>query len=128
MTLNKAATTSAGALNGTEVSIGCPNSQSTCVSTTSVIPGYREWVYSGNVTLPTQCAEWRFFTCTNARNNAINNLVTPGSQTLYVEATLNNLAAQGNSSPFFANKPTPYVCTSTPVSYTHLTLPTKRIV
>jgi len=122
MTLNKAATTSAGALNGTEVSIGCPNSQSTCVSTTSVIPGYREWVYTGNVTLPTQCAEWRFFTCTNARNNAINNLVTPGSQTLYVEATLNNLAAQGNSSPFFANKPTPYVCTSTPLNYSNVAI------
>ncbi|MDE3255476.1 MAG: gliding motility-associated C-terminal domain-containing protein [Bacteroidota bacterium] len=122
LTLNKAATTMAGALNGTEVSIGCPNSQSTCVSVSNVIPGYREWVYSGNVTLPTQCAEWRFFTCTNARNNAINNLVTPGSQTLYVEATLNNLTAQGNSSPFFANKPTPYVCTSTPLNYSNVAI------
>lgn len=122
LTLNKATTTMAGALNGTEVSIGCPNSQSTCVSVSNVIPGYREWVYSGNVTLTTQCAGWRFFTCTNARNNAINNLVTPGSQTLYVEATLNNLVAQGNSSPFFANKPTPYVCTSTPLNYSNVAI------
>jgi len=73
ITLNKAATTSSGAINGTEVSIGCPNSPSRCVSTSSTIPGYREWVYTANVTLPNQCSIWKFYTCVNARNNAINN-------------------------------------------------------
>lgn len=122
ITLNKAATTSSGAINGTEVSIGCPNSPSRCVSTSSTIPGYREWVYTANVTLPNQCSIWKFYTCVNARNNAINNLVTPGGQNLYVEATLNNLIAQGNSSPFFANKPTPYVCTGTPLNYSNVAI------
>jgi hypothetical protein len=122
ITLNKAATTSSGAINGTEVSIGCPNSPSRCVSASSTIPGYREWVYTANVTLPNQCSIWKFYTCVNARNNAINNLVTPGGQNLYVEATLNNLVAQGNSSPFFANKPTPYVCTGTPLNYSNVAI------
>ena len=122
ITLNKAATTLSGAVNGSEISIGCPNSPSRCVSTSSTIPGYREWVYTANVTLPNQCSIWKFYTCINARNNAINNLVTPGGQNLYVEATLNNLVAQGNSSPFFANKPTPYVCTGTPLNYSNVAI------
>ena len=122
ITLIKAATTLSGAVNGSEISIGCPNSPSRCVSTSSTIPGYREWVYTANVTLPNQCSIWKFYTCINARNNAINNLVTPGGQNLYVEATLNNLVAQGNSSPFFANKPTPYVCTGTPLNYSNVAI------
>lgn len=113
ITLPKSTTVPGG--NGQEVSTGCPGYPSTCNGGT--FPGYREWVYEANYTLPSRCNFWRFYTGVNARNNAITNLASPGTQTLYVEATLDNNYAQGNSSPFFSVKPVPYVCVNNPYNY-----------
>src|SRR5690606_31901964 len=81
------------------------------------LPGYREWVYAAEVTLPSRCHTWRFYTGVNARNNAINNLVNPGGRVLWLEATLNNEVTQSNSSPYFSVKPVPYVCVGMPYTY-----------
>ena len=101
--------------NGQEVSTGCPGYPSTCNGGT--FPGYREWIYENTITLPSRCNFWKFYISENARNTAITNLVSPGTQNLYIEATLNNQYAQGNSSPYFTVKPVPYLCVNNPYNY-----------
>lgn len=101
--------------NGQEVSTGCPGYPSTCNGGT--LPGYREWIYEGVKTLSSRCNYWKFFINESARNGAINNLTSPGTQSLYVEATLNNDYAQGNSSPYFTVKPVPYVCVNSQFNF-----------
>jgi len=109
-TLNKAANP-----NGLEVGTGCPGYNSTCNG--GSFPGYREWVYEGNVTLPTQCNFWTFYVSINARNTGVTNLNNPGGANLYVETTFDNNAAQGNSSPYFTVKPVNFMCVNSPYTY-----------
>ena len=108
--------TPVGTANGSPVSTGCPpapgNQGSTCTGGT--LPGFREWWYTGVLTLPARCTNWTFHVTLNARNNSINNLVNPGAQSIYVETTFNNLVAQGNSSPYFTVQPAGYLCVNTP--------------
>lgn len=113
-TMTKLSTLPGGVTNGSPVSPGCPAFPTRCLSSTSSIPGYREWWYTVQITLPARCSSWRFSTSVSARNPCMN-LV--GSLTFYIEATLNNQVAQGNSSPFFSVKPVPYVCINEPYSF-----------
>lgn len=101
----------APAPNGLEVSTGCPGFSSTCGNGSN--PGYREWIYTNTVTLPSQCDFWNFYVSISARNPQDN--INGGN--LYVETSLNNLAAQGNSSPYFTVKPVPYMCINSPFSF-----------
>ncbi len=101
--------------NGSEVSPACPRYATTCNS--GYLPGYQEWVYNAEVTLPSRCHTWRFYASAYARNNAIANLAGPAGSDLWTEATLNNEAAQGNSSPRFSVKPVPYICFNEPYTY-----------
>ncbi len=112
--------------NGQEVNIGCPGYNTTCNGGT--LPGYREWWYEVQVTLPSRCNFWRFWITESARNGNVTNLIqnaTPPMPNcgfnLFVEATLNNLNGSanspGNSSPYFTVKPVPYVCTNQPYCY-----------
>lgn len=103
-----------GEPNGTPVSNGCPGAETRCTNTTSQIPGYREWWYTGTYTLPSRCSLWVFSASISARNSSVN---ISGQQNLYIEATLNNIDAQGNSSPYFTVKPVPYVCVGKPYTY-----------
>ena len=111
----------APAPNGLEVGTGCPGFNSTCTGGSN--PGYREWLYTNTVTLPSQCIYWTFSASINARNPFINNVGgppnggNPGAQNLYVETTFDNLAAQGNSSPYFTVKPINYMCINSPYSF-----------
>lgn len=100
--------------NGQQVSTGCANTKNTCDSIQSNIPGYREWWYSNTFTLPSRCATWKFYSYVPVRNPSQNMQGTPN---FYVEATLNNLDAQGNSSPTFSVKPVPYVCINQQYNY-----------
>lgn len=102
-----------GRPNGSSVSPGCSGYPTTCEDITSSIPGYEEWWYTGTVTLNSQCNYWTLSTSINARNKSNN--ISGG--TLYVEATLNNANAQGNSSPYFTVKPVPYVCLNQPYNF-----------
>lgn len=103
-------------LNGTPVNTGCAGVGTRCTSTTSVMPGYQEWWYAATVTLPSRCNAWKFAVELAARNTSVN-LVNATSTSLYVEATLNNVAAQGNSSPYFSVKPVPSVCINQNYTY-----------
>lgn len=113
-TMTKIALLPGGVTNGSPVSPGCPAFPTKCLSSTSIIPGYREWWYSVQITLPARCSMWRFSTNVSVRNPSMN---LSGTPLFYVEATLNNLVAQGNSSPFFSVKPVPYVCINESYSY-----------
>ncbi|MBS1772271.1 MAG: gliding motility-associated C-terminal domain-containing protein [Bacteroidetes bacterium] len=105
--------------NGDPVAAGCSGYPTRCESTSSTIPGYREWWYSCTYTLPFQCNYWRFGVSVSARNFS-NNI--PGGF-LYLETTFDNTTHpgvspfQGNSSPYFSIKPVPYVCINQPASY-----------
>lgn len=98
-----------GSNNGDPVTTGCFQYPTQCSSPTSPIPGYREWWYSALVTLGGKCDFWTFSTSISARNPSTNTNGTSGGN-LYVETTLNNVLFQGNSSPYFTAKPTPYFC------------------
>lgn len=102
-----------GRWNGSEVSLGCPNYNSTCEDTGSYLPGFREWWYEATITLPGKCRQWRIAVAISARNQPMN--VSSGN--LYIEATINNLDINNNSSPQFHTKPLPYVCINTPYTY-----------
>lgn len=109
--LKKLSSLPGGKPNGDTVATGCPGYPSRCFLPSSILPGYREWWYSALYTLPSKASDWKFNVNIGTRNQS-ENLVYGGS--LYVEATLNNLIAQGNSSPYFSVKPIPYVCLNQP--------------
>jgi gliding motility-associated-like protein len=113
-TLTRVTTLRSGLPNGSEVSTSCPGYGTLCSG--GSYPGYEEWVYSGLVTLPSRCNSWNFYVNVNARNNSTN-LVNGSLHNFHVEATLNNLHAQGNSSPYFSIKPVPYICLNVPYAY-----------
>lgn len=104
-----------GTPNGSEVNPGCPGFPTKCTFSSSGLPGYREWWYTGTVTLPHRCDHWIIYYDHNNRNFAVTNLNAGGN--LYVEATLNNLDFQGNTSPFFSVRPVPYICNNIPYTY-----------
>ncbi len=112
-------------LNGAPTSTGCPGFQTKCQSSSSTVPGYREWWYQGNFTLPATgaCDEWRFSTYIGARNSSTN--ITGGY--FYVEAYLNRRPVAGgpainNNSPSFTLAPIPYYCANQPTTYSNGTV------
>lgn len=111
--LTKMTTLPGGIPNGTQVATGCANRKNKCDSFQSNIPGYREWWYTGEITLPSRCNSWKFGVSIASRNTSAN--IVGGD--LYLETTLNNLAVQNNSSPVFSVKPVPYVCLNQPYKY-----------
>lgn len=116
ITLTKITKLPDSTLNGSPVTLGCPGTGTKCTNTTSAVPGYREWWYANTVTLPSRCNFWRFSVAISNRNTSIN-LVNAASTVFYAEATLNNLVAQGNSSPYFSVKPVPSICINQPYTY-----------
>jgi gliding motility-associated-like protein len=107
-----------GGVNGQQVSTGCPGYLSSCNGGgVGSNPGYEEWWYTGNVTLTSQCNFWKFYVSIGNRNAGLYNIQQSANQWLYIECTFNNLAAQGNSSPYFTVKPVPYMCVNSPYSY-----------
>lgn len=107
-----------GSPNGTTVTQGCPGVGTRCTNASSTVPGYREWWYSADITLPSRCTEWKFAVYISARNSSVNiNNGSTATDNFYTEATLNNTIAQGNSSPFFSVKPVPSICINQPYTY-----------
>ncbi len=105
-----------GGDNGKPVAPGCAQYPTKCEDPASPIPGYQEWWYSAIVTLTGKCNFFTFSTSIGARNPSTNTGGNSGGN-LYVETTLNNVFFQGNSSPYFTIKPTPYVCVNTPYDF-----------
>jgi len=72
-------------------------------------PGIQEYIYEATVTLPA-CADWTMSYDLCCRSADINTIGTPGSQDIYVNAFLNNLAAPCNSSPQFDAPARGFLC------------------
>ena len=115
LTLNKITSlVPPGVANGSQIESGCANIQTTCSTPAGQYPGYTQWWYTANITLPSQCDHWTFATSINARSGSITNLTNPSNQNLQSITTLDNLNAQGNTSPFFSNLPLAYFCQNLP--------------
>jgi gliding motility-associated-like protein len=102
---------------GQEVTYLCPTATSTCNGGT--FTGIQEWVYEGIVTLPMQCADWEFSYSLCCRNAAITTISSPGSNTFFIYASLDNLNVQCNSAPTFSNKPVPFACLGQQLCFNH---------
>ncbi len=118
-----------GSNNGCEVSQLCPSqiSQSGCNYTGTgnpPYPGVKVYEYSGIVTLPIACSNWRVRFTESARNFS-NNLVSSTGNNLSIEAIINNTIDPNtgqsycNNSSTFSSLPVPFVCANNPVTYNH---------
>jgi hypothetical protein len=88
-----------------DISPVCSAVASKCVDPVSAFPGVEKWTYIGTITLNGPCADWYFTYTECCRNAAITNIAFPGGESMFIDATLNNLVAPCNSSPVFSNYP-----------------------
>ena len=104
---------------GKEITFPCRSVVTKCTNSASTNAGYQQYKYSNNVTLPSRCTDWilSFYIC--CRNCAITTLNSPCSANMYIEATLNNLAAPQNSSPQFTNIPVALICVNQTFTFNH---------
>ena len=104
-----------------EVSPLCPAfiGQSQCADITNPYPGVQAYTYTDTFQLTMACSDWVFSWDECCRNADITNLHTPDNYDLYVQAKLNNLLSNYNSSPVFTTLPVPFICSSQPYSYNH---------
>ena len=101
--------------NGTHLPPSCPKFKNNCDSPASTLPGFRQWLYTGLVTMPAQCSAWKISVYVQSRNLNMN-FATSGN--FYVETMMNNTGAyQGNSSPYMLTRPVPYLCISQPAIF-----------
>jgi len=92
LAMNTAINCPPNSTTGCEVSPICPANlgQTTCSSGSGApYPGVRVYEYSGNITLPVQCAAWQIRFTENARNPS-NNTNGGNTQNLSIIATVNN--------------------------------------
>ncbi|HIF14148.1 MAG TPA: hypothetical protein EYQ86_01960, partial [Bacteroidetes bacterium] len=102
---------------GQEISPICPSMNSRCSGGT--LMGVQEYTYTETLTLPSACNDWQFSTSIYARNPAITTLNAPGTDAIWIYASLNNLDYPKNSTPVFKNKPVPFICANQPFIYNH---------
>jgi len=92
-----------------EITPDCATTVSTCNGGTG--QGIEVYEYTGVVTLTGGCDDWVVSYGSCCRNNFASNVVNPGSNSHYVEATLNNNLSSCNSSPaFIDDEPLKYGC------------------
>jgi len=106
-------------LSVTEVTPSCPGLVGTACNNGGGQFGIQRFVYESTVTLPATCTNWSMSWQLCCRNNAITTLTNPGSNEMYIKATLNTGLSSCNNSPVFLNDPTPFACVNQPVFYNH---------
>lgn len=104
---------------GTEVSPLCPAQLGNSTCSGGTLPGVEQYVYEANYTFPSQCTDWVISWTHCCRNAAITNLLTPSSQSMYIEAHLDNTGTLDNSAPVFTTLPVPYICVNQMFCYNH---------
>jgi gliding motility-associated-like protein len=108
--------------SGNDITPLCPGWPSPCTSPSSQVPvGVEEYLYEGLFVVPSGaiCTNWTVSWSSCCRNNAITNLLNPGSQSFLISSLLKTGQTPCNSSPEFLNSPVPYFCANQPVSYNH---------
>ncbi len=106
-------------VSGMEVSSICNAQLSNSTCNGGTLQGVQQYTYTGTYTLPANCTDWVFSYSVCCRNGAITNSDNPQNYDLYVEATLNNVVAPCNSSPYFTTPPVPYICAGQLYNYNH---------
>ncbi len=101
--------------SGQEVSAVCASQVGNTSCNGGPLPGVRKFSYSTIVPLSASFTNWVFIfsgtmgTASAGRSSNITNVQNPGTQLMYLEATLNT--SQGpNSSPQYTTVPTPFYC------------------
>lgn len=111
---------------GVEVTPVCAAEQNNtqCKNVTNTIPGITRYIYEATYTVPTRSANWVFRFdgvlangASAGRSNTITNINSPGNSVMALEARLNNLNGQINSSPTFTTIPTPFYCINVAQQY-----------
>lgn len=104
-------------VDSSEVSQICPAqmSQSECLG--GSLPGMQEYVYRDTITLSPDCDFYTLSWTDGSRNNNNSNLLSAGSQNIYVPAYLYSQTDSDNSSPYFTSQPIPYFCAGNQVSF-----------
>ncbi|OWY25168.1 hypothetical protein BVG80_03630 [Sphingobacteriales bacterium TSM_CSM] len=106
------------ASNPQDITPLCPGEESACGGNGQY--GVQQWIYSGTLTLPPGCGtDWILGWSECCRNYAITTLDSPGDQSFYVEAHIDNTQPTCNTSPQFLNPPVPFSCVNQPVFYNH---------
>lgn len=100
-----------------EVSQVCAGTQTSCSGGST--QGTHEYTYRGQIVLPSGCDSYTISYQLSARNNAITNLVNPGSADIYVETIINTALAPCNNSPQFNNIPVLYGCPNQAIQFNH---------
>ncbi len=101
--------------SGAEVSPVCPSEiNNTACHSTGSLPGVKQFIYEGNITLDGPSTNWQFFFFGKlgggyqaGRSLSITN-IQPNSQ-MQLSATLDNSSGP-NSSPAYSTIPTPFYC------------------
>jgi len=104
---------------GDEVSPLCPANLPLSTCNGGPYPGVEVYSYSAIVTFPTSCPDWNIAYSLCCRNAAIDNLLDPDSEELYVEATMDNTGGLCNNSVFFTQLPVTYICNGEPFNFNH---------
>lgn len=100
----------------TEISQLCGAELPSSTCNGGALPGIQQFTYTGIVTLA-PCDSWTISYTNIYRNNAIINLLNPGTQRTYIRAVLNTTVNPCNDSPQFSNTAIPYVCLGYPITY-----------
>lgn len=101
---------------GQDITPTCTTQFTNCQGGT--YPGVEKYVYSATINLA-DCNDWVFSYDICCRNNAITNIANPGGESMYIQATLDNLNFPCNSSPAFSNDPISYVCVGQTFCFNH---------
>ncbi len=117
--LAKMVSTPDGKPNGQMTDMGCAGKTNTCNDPNSTNEMYREWWYTGVVTI-SACSKWLFSVNVSERDrDFLTNLQIQPSwdHNLYVEATIDNVAARRQSSPYFTVQAPINACSGSPFKY-----------
>ena len=104
---------------GVEVSQLCPSmlNLSTCGS--GSYAGVELYQYCGTITLPANCSDWVISYDICCRNDLIDNLVSPSTESLYVEVKLDNTNGICNNSVTYSSYPVLYGCAGNNMCFNH---------
>lgn len=103
----------------TDITPLCPSAQSACGGGSGNL-GVEYLVYTGILNLPPGCSDWVLSTSSCCRNAAITNLSGASSQSIYIEAHLDNSAGLYNSSPSFSSVPQFFGCVGQTINFQQL--------
>ncbi len=108
---------------GVEVSPVCPLQLQNTTCNGGSLPGVKQFVYTADVNINTQDANWRFLFngdlqgTSAGRSSSITNINSPSNTNLLtLQATLNNTDGP-NSSPEYSTIPTPFYAVNLPQEY-----------